>query len=96
MGVACLILGESGNGKSASLRNIPEDQILVINVADKPLPFKNHMESLSSDNYPDIIKEMKLTKKKEFRPMPQAWAKGIFAYRAIIRVPITATRMEAT
>ena len=64
MGVACLILGESGNGKSASLRNIPEDQILVINVADKPLPFKNHMESLSSDNYPDIIKEMKLTKKK--------------------------------
>ena len=64
MGVACLILGESGNGKSASLRNIPEDQVLVINVADKPLPFKNHMESLSSDNYPDIIKEMKLTKKK--------------------------------
>lgn len=64
MGVAALILGESGKGKSASLRNVPEDQILVINVADKPLPFKNHMESVSTDNYPEIIKQMKLTKKK--------------------------------
>ena len=64
MGVACLILGESGNGKSASLRNIPEDQVLVINVADKPLPFRNHIESVSTDQYPEIIKQMKLTKKK--------------------------------
>ena len=64
MGVAVLILGGSGNGKSASLRNIPEDKCLVINVADKPLPFKNHMESVSTDQYPEIIKQMKLTKKK--------------------------------
>lgn len=64
MGLAILILGGSGNGKSASLRNVPEDKCLVINVADKPLPFKNHMESVSTDQYPDIIKEMKLTKKK--------------------------------
>ena len=64
MGVATLILGESGKGKSASLRNVPEDQILVINVADKPLPFKNHMESVNTDSYPEIIKQMKLTKKK--------------------------------
>lgn len=64
MGVAVLILGGSGNGKSASLRNVPEDKCLVINVADKPLPFKNHMESVSTDQYPEIIKQMKLTKKK--------------------------------
>lgn len=64
MGVAALILGGSGNGKSASLRNIPEDKCLVINVADKPLPFKNHMESVSTDQYPEIIKQIKMTKKK--------------------------------
>ena len=64
MGVATLILGGSGKGKSASLRNVPEDKILVINVADKPLPFKNHMESVNTDEYPEIIKQMKLTKKK--------------------------------
>ena len=42
------------------------------------------------------FEQMKETKKKEFRPIPQACAKGIFAYRAISMVPITATRTEAT
>ena len=39
---------------------------------------------------------MKDTKKKEFRPMPQACANGIFAYRAISSVPMIAARMDAT
>ena len=42
MGQKVLILGESGTGKSASLRNFNPDEVLVINVAGKPLPFKNH------------------------------------------------------
>jgi hypothetical protein len=41
MGIPVLILGESGSGKSASLRNFTKDEIGVINVAGKPLPFKS-------------------------------------------------------
>ena len=33
-----LILGDSGTGKSASLRNFKEDEVFVINTAGKPLP----------------------------------------------------------
>lgn len=40
MGIPVLILGESGSGKSASLRNFKKDEVGVINVASKPLPFK--------------------------------------------------------
>lgn len=41
-----LILGNSGTGKSASLRNFKKDEVLVINCAGKPLPFKNHFEQV--------------------------------------------------
>lgn len=40
MGIPVLILGESGSGKSASLRNFKKEEVGVINVASKPLPFK--------------------------------------------------------
>lgn len=40
MGIPVLILGESGSGKSASLRNFTKDNVGVINVAGKPLPFR--------------------------------------------------------
>lgn len=38
-----LILGDSGTGKSASLRNFTPEEVYVINVAGKPLPFKNSL-----------------------------------------------------
>ena len=41
MGIAVLVIGESGSGKTASLRNFLEDEVSVLNVASKPLPFKN-------------------------------------------------------
>ena len=47
MGQKVLILGESGTGKSASLRNFNQDEVMVINVAGKPLPFKNHFEQVT-------------------------------------------------
>lgn len=40
MGVAILVLGKSGSGKSTSLRNFKPDEIGVMNVLGKPLPFK--------------------------------------------------------
>lgn len=41
MGIAVLILGESGSGKSASLRNFKKEDVGIFNVASKPLPFRN-------------------------------------------------------
>lgn len=64
MAIPVLILGESGTGKSASLRNFEPNDLKVINVANKPLPFKNKFESISTDDYRTIIKELKLNKKK--------------------------------
>lgn len=64
MGIPVLILGESGTGKSASLRNFEASDLKVINVANKPLPFKNKFECVASDDYKTIIKELKLNKKK--------------------------------
>ena len=41
MGIAVLVLGESGSGKSASMRNFKQSDVSVLNVASKPFPFKN-------------------------------------------------------
>jgi hypothetical protein len=40
MNNAVLVLGESGSGKSTSIRNLPPEETFIINVVDKPLPFK--------------------------------------------------------
>ena len=37
-----LIMGESGTGKSTSLRNCDPAITAVVNPVGKPLPFKNH------------------------------------------------------
>lgn len=55
-----LIMGESGTGKSTSLRNCDPAITAVVNPVGKPLPFKNHFETL--DNVTDareIIKYIK-------------------------------------
>jgi len=46
MAIKTLILGESGTGKSTSLRNFNPADICYINPAQKPLPFKGKFESL--------------------------------------------------
>lgn len=62
-----LILGNSGTGKSASLRNFSPDEIAVINCAGKPLPFKNHFEQYTpqfNSLTADILAAMDKTEKK--------------------------------
>lgn len=59
-----MILGESGTGKSASLRNFSQDEIGVINVCGKPLPFRNQIKNLKTDNYMAIEKALKASSKK--------------------------------
>ena len=58
MGVAVLILGESGSGKSASLRNFKQEDVGILNVASKPLPFRNvnKLQSLNKATYDSIKK----------------------------------------
>lgn len=40
MSIATLILGESGTGKSTSLRNFDPKKTLLIQSIHKPLPFR--------------------------------------------------------
>ena len=58
MGIAVLVLGASGSGKSASLRNFSEDEIGVFNVAEKPLPFRNKLKVINGVNYDLIMKKL--------------------------------------
>lgn len=41
MAISTLIIGESGSGKTTSLRNLNSAETFIIQVVKKPLPFKN-------------------------------------------------------
>lgn len=54
MAIPVMILGESGTGKSASMRNFKPGELAIINVAGKPLPFRSELKTLVTDNYKKI------------------------------------------
>lgn len=60
MAQVVMILGESGTGKSASLRNFKPEQVTVFNVGKKPLPFKSRLPEIETDDYAQIIGQLKL------------------------------------
>lgn len=62
MAIPVLILGESGTGKTASLRNCTPDRFGVINVSKKPLPFRSELMPYNTDDYGKIIGALKLAK----------------------------------
>lgn len=64
MGIKVLILGESGTGKSASMRNFTKDELFLVNVANKPLPFRGKFDTIHTDNYREIRKAIQATSKK--------------------------------
>lgn len=45
-----LVIGQSGSGKSTSLRNLDPKSTFIINVLDKPLPFKGYKKSYNKEN----------------------------------------------
>ena len=50
------MIGESGSGKSTSLRNFKPNEIGIYNVAGKPLPFKGKFPMMQTVSDPDAIK----------------------------------------
>ena len=62
MGMPVLVIGESGTGKSASMRNCTADRFSIINVSRKPLPFKSDMKMLNTDDYMKITSALKSAK----------------------------------
>lgn len=65
MATSVLVLGFSGTGKSTSLRNFKSDEIAIVSVNGKRLPFRNNFkEVLNSDDYSKILTFMKNTKAK--------------------------------
>lgn len=68
MSTGVLILGESGSGKSTSMRNLKPEDCALIQCINKRLPFKNakawERRTLVSDNPERIIKAMRAAKSK--------------------------------
>ena len=59
MGVCVLVLGDSGSGKSSSLRNFDVDEIGIFNVMGKPLPFRKRLLMADHSRYENIITSLR-------------------------------------
>ncbi len=70
MGLAVLVLGSSGSGKSTSLRNFEKEDVLILNVAGKALPFRKKLNNLDlrqcngSERYSVIKQKLSKYQKK--------------------------------
>jgi hypothetical protein len=66
MGIPVLILGASGSGKSASMRNFEPEEIGVFNVAGKPLPFRKKLPVINNAAYAKIYKVLETPRLKKY------------------------------
>ena len=64
MSVLVMVYGQSGTGKSTSLRNFSRDDVAIVNVSGKPLPFRNNLKTYKSDNYQQIMKAIQAAPQK--------------------------------
>lgn len=66
MGIAVLVLGASGSGKSTSLRSFKPGEVSIFNVASKPLPFKGSgkLATINQPTYEQIRAGLKQAKAK--------------------------------
>lgn len=54
MAIIVMVYGQSGTGKSTSLRNFKPEDVCIVNVSGKPLPFKNKHKTFNTDDYMSI------------------------------------------
>lgn len=66
MGIPVLILGESGSGKSTSIRNFDPGEVGIFNVASKPLPFRKKIPKLDGATYQQILSSLANHKLKRY------------------------------
>ena len=66
MGIPVLILGASGSGKTASLRNFDPEEIGIFNVAGKPLPFRKKLPLVNNPDYNLIEKVLRKAKRQVY------------------------------
>lgn len=64
MSVLVMVYGQSGTGKSTSLRNFKNEEVAVVNVSGKPLPFRGDIKPYNSDNYQKIMAAISQTERK--------------------------------
>ena len=64
-GMGVLLMGASGSGKSTSLRNLPAEETAIINITNKPMPFRNKdnkkivcLKDFNADNYDELYKQI--------------------------------------
>lgn len=66
MGIPVLVAGDSGSGKSSSLRNFEASEVSIFNVAGKPLPFRKRLPTAATSDYGNIKKLIQQSSKKSF------------------------------
>ncbi|MGN1090637.1 MAG: hypothetical protein ACI4Q6_09585 [Huintestinicola sp.] len=66
MGIPVLVLGESGSGKSCSLRNFEPGEVGVFNVAGKALPFRKKLPQINNAGYQIIMRSLSAPKLKTY------------------------------
>lgn len=66
MGIPVLVIGESGSGKSASMRNFDSKEVSVFNVASKPFPFRKKLPRMNGATYDSIQAALAKPNKKAY------------------------------
>ena len=66
MGVSVLVIGQSGSGKSTSLRNLDPNKVGVFNIASKPLPFRGKLKVINHPSYDSIKTKLAENKLKTY------------------------------
>lgn len=66
MGIPVLILGESGSGKTFSIKNMDPDSVGIFLVEKPRLPFRKEFKCKKNATYMDILKALAEPKLKRY------------------------------
>ena len=66
MGLPVLVIGESGSGKTYSLKNFEPNEVSIFSVEKARLPFQKKLPLLAHAKYADIEKVLKSPNKKSY------------------------------